>query len=100
MRAPLLTLALLLGCGDPRRDAPAAECCADEECGEGQLCHFSYACRELDGARICDAPTGDRRCHDLCGQDTAAPCDDAGQFCQTLSHAQGEDVYETVSACF
>lgn len=107
MRGPLLTIALLLGCAEPRRDDPAAdcraagaECCADAECGEAQICHFSYACRELDGARICDEPTGDRRCHDLCGEDTAAPCVEAGEFCQSLSHAQGEDVYETISACF
>ncbi|MEY3210818.1 MAG: hypothetical protein RIT28_1299 [Pseudomonadota bacterium] len=104
----LTTLSLLLGCKDAPTEDPAeacrasgdAECCADDECGEGQICHFNYACREIDGARICDEPTGDRRCHELCGEDTAAPCEDAGEFCQTLNHAQGGDVYDTLSVCF
>lgn len=103
-----LGLTALAGCKDAPMDDPAAtcrasgdaECCDDDECGEGQICHFNYACREIDGARICDEPTGDRRCHDLCGEDTAAPCAGAGEFCQTLDRAQGGDEYVTLSVCF
>ena len=103
-----MALSLVLGCKDTPTEDPAevcrasgdADCCADEECGAGQICHFNYACREIDGARSCDTPTGDRRCHDLCGEDTAAPCEDAGEFCQELVHAQGGDFYDTLSVCF
>lgn len=104
----MILLWVLLACtgegddplGDCRADASAL-CCADADCGDAQICHYSYTCATIGGQLSCSEPEGDKRCHDLCGSDTGlGECPEAVETCQLIEHQQGGDEIVTLGACF
>lgn len=105
-------LLILLACTgeddpDPGETCAAegtAECCYDADCPETAMCWHTWTCVEKGGRRVCEVPTGDRTCHELCTvpSDTADPynCVELTEECQPYLHGQGTNYTETVEACF
>ena len=106
-----MSLALLLslwGCGQDALD-PGLECaedgsfgcCADADCADGEICHFSYTCYTQRGERRCSEPAGDRQCHQACNTEgSLEECDNIGEACQQVEHVQGGDRIEQALICF
>jgi len=107
-----MLLVWLLACGgqddpDPAelcRQEGVAECCGDDECPDGYLCHFEYTCATRGGRWDCSDPSGTQECHQLCPEeeDTGTPfqCEVLTQECQSIQHVQGGDAHEEISVCF
>lgn len=103
----MLLLTWLLACGeqddpDPAdlcRDEGTADCCSDDECADGSICHFEYTCFTRGGRWECSEPAGTNECHELC-TDTGFSCDELEQACQDVQHVQGGSSYEDITACF
>ena len=57
---------MLLACGEQDDPDPAdlcraegtAECCSDDECADGSICHFVYTCTTRGGRWDCSEPVG------------------------------------------
>ncbi|HJN73860.1 MAG TPA: hypothetical protein QGF58_08010 [Myxococcota bacterium] len=84
------------------REEGTATCCYDEDCSSG-FCWHSWTCVTKKGRLVCEAPVGDRQCHELCTFDSGGESDDCPiltEECQGYPHAQGDDYEETISACF
>ena len=83
-------------------EAEGRACCDNSECGSDEICHFVYVCKQMGGETVCEEPTGDRECHELCTEGDGEPfvCQEPTQSCQQVEFVQGSDVIGSETACF